>query len=71
MQSAEHDDRRGTRRRRQIQRRFLVAHQRNQLVIDDLDRLLARRDALEDILADALGPDLADEAFRHLLVDIR
>jgi hypothetical protein len=38
--------------------------------VDDLDDLLSGRQALENFLADCLGPDVPDEVFDDLKVDV-
>ena len=43
----------------------------DQLVVDDLDDLLAGRQALEDLVADGLLADARDEVLDDLEVDVR
>ena len=38
--------------------------------MDDLDDLLSGRQALEHLFADCLGPDVPDEVFDDLKVDV-
>jgi len=44
--------------------------QRNELVADDLDDLLARRQSLEDIHAHSTLADLFNQLFNNLVIDI-
>ena len=46
------------------------AHQRGQLVVDDLHDLLAGREALQDVLADRALADARDEIPHDLEVDV-
>src|SRR5262245_16647559 len=46
------------------------AHQGRQLVVDDLHDLLARRDALQDLLTERPLPDLSNEVLDDLEVDV-
>ena len=46
------------------------AHQVAQLVVDDLDHLLRRGQALQNIRADGLFGDRFDEVLDHLEVDV-
>ena len=48
-----------------------LAEELHQLVVDDLDDLLAGGDALQDFLADALGLDALDELTRDLEMHVR
>ena len=66
---ADHQDRR-RRCRRQIQRRRLGAQHLDQIVMDDLDHLLAGRDRTQDLLADGPLAHLVDEGFDHVEGDI-
>ena len=68
LQSEQQHDAR--RRRVFLQAAFGVAKQRQQLVADDLDDLLARRQALEDRLVHRLVADAVDERLDDLEVDV-
>ena len=68
MQADQHD--RG-RLVREIQFGNASAQQFDQLVVDDLDDLLAGGDAFDHILADAFGFDRLDEFGDHVEVDVR
>jgi len=48
-----------------------AAHQLDETVMDDLDYLLARRDALQDVLSDRPFSHVLREFLHHLEVDIR
>ena len=50
--------------------RVAGAHQRGQLLVDDLHDLLARVEALQDVLADRALLDLGDEVLDDLEVDV-
>ncbi len=52
-------------------RRLLLAQHRDQLVVDDLDELVARPDALEHVGADRLGLDPLEELAREIEADVR
>ena len=52
------------------QARGALAEELHELVVDDLDDLLARGDALEDLLAGALGLDPVDEVAGDLEIDV-
>ncbi len=47
-----------------------AAEQLDELIVDDLDDRLARRQRLEDVLADGLFADAVDEALDDLEVDV-
>ena len=68
LQPDQQDDR--GRHRREGDRRLLLAEHRHQLVIDDLDELLARPDGLEDILADGLGLHPLEELAGQVEADV-
>ena len=51
-------------------RRFLAAHQGDQLLVDDLDDLLGRGQALHDLLAHGALRHLCTEVLGHLVVDV-
>ena len=54
----------------QIQPRILRTEQVHQFVVDNLDDLLSRLDALDDLLAERLGLDPFDEVAGHLEIHI-
>ena len=54
----------------QLQARVGRAQQLHQLVVDDLDDLLARLNALDDLLAEGLGLDALDEIARDLEIHV-
>ena len=54
----------------QLQAGVLGAEQVHQLVVDDLDDLLARLNALDDLLAEGLGLDALNEVPRHLEIHV-
>ena len=53
-----------------IEFRFGGPHEFDEFVMDDLDRLLAGRDALDDSLAETCLADLGDEFIGDLDVDV-
>ena len=53
-----------------MQLRLGPAQQRDQLFVDDLDDLLARREARQDLLTDSALLDPADEVLDDLEVDV-
>ena len=69
LQAAEHDDGLALVLDDQT-RRFLAAHQGDQLLVDDLDDLLGRGQALHDLLAHGALGDLCAEILRHFVVDV-
>ena len=69
LQAAHHDDRRGLAGK--VQAGVFRAHQRGQLVVDDLDDHLRGREALEDLVPHRLGGDVGDELLGDLVVDVR
>ena len=60
----------GRRHGREIDRRRRRPHQRDELVVDDLDDELARRQAPQHFLADGLLLDLVDEILDDLVIDV-
>src|SRR5208282_2866216 len=54
----------------QLETRIGRAEQLDQLVMDDLDDLLPRLNALDDLLAEGLGLDALDEIPRNLEVHV-
>ena len=69
LQAAEHDD--GLALVLDDQTRgFLAAHQGDQLLVDDLDDLLGRGQALHDLLAHGALGDLCAEVLRYFVVDV-
>ena len=56
---------------RQVEGPVAGRQQRDQLVVDDLDDLLAGRQALEDLVADRPLADARDEVLDDLEVDVR
>jgi hypothetical protein len=55
----------------QLQLRRALAHQARQLLVDDLHDLLARRQALEDVLAEGALAHVRDEVTDDCEVDVR
>jgi hypothetical protein len=51
-------------------RRAVAAERRHQLIVDDLDDLLAGLHRLDDVLADRLDLHLGDEVFDHRQRDV-
>ncbi len=69
LQAAEHDD--GLALVLDVQAGgFAAAHQGNQLLVDDLDHLLGRGQALHDLLTHGALGDLCAEVLGNLVVDI-
>ena len=68
LQTAHHDD--GRRVRGHFQPLLAAAHQRGQLLVDDLDDHLRGRQALHHILADGALRDALCEVLRNLVVDV-
>src|SRR2546425_3754244 len=64
------NEQRASRTAAQVERRVLRAQQSDQLVVDDFDDLLARLNALNDLLADRLFLDSLDEIAGDLEIDI-
>jgi hypothetical protein len=69
LQAAEHDDRGSVAALRQLV--VHRPHQRDELLVDDLDDLFCRVDAGQHLLADGLGLDVGDELLHHVQVDVR
>ena len=69
LQAGEQDDRR--RPAREGESRCARAHQRRQLVVDDLHDLLAGRDALQHVLAERALAHLRHEVLDDLEIDVR
>ena len=69
LQTAHHDD--GWDLGRKVDAAVGGTHQLGQLVAHDLDDLLRRGQAGEDLLADSLFGDLFDKVLGHLVVDVR
>ena len=69
LEAGEQDD--GRRASREREPRVARAHQRGQLVMDDLHDLLAGCNALEDVLAERALAHTPDEALHDLEVDVR
>ena len=69
LQTAEHDDGLPLVLDDQL-RSFLAAHQSDQLLVDDLDHLLGRGQALHDLLAHGALRHLCTEVLGHLVVDV-
>src|SRR5690606_25051577 len=69
LEAAEEDHRR--RPGGELDPGVLAAHQGRQLVPDNTDHLLGRREALQDLLAHRPGPDPLQEVFHHPEVDVR
>jgi hypothetical protein len=69
LQSRQQDHDR--RLRPQVQRPHALAHQRDQLVVDDADQRLAGRQALVELLPDDLGTHRIDERLDHRQRDVR
>ena len=70
LQAAHHDHRR--RLGLDVDARGLAAaHQFRQLVVDDLDDLLRRGQALHDLLSHGALGDAGDKIFRNFIVDVR
>ena len=68
LQAGKQDHRRRPARERK--HRAAGAHQRGQLLVDHLHDLLARREALQDLLAEGALAHLGHEALDHLEVDV-
>ncbi len=69
LEAHHHDDR--GRHGRELDPRVLAAHQLPQLVPDDLDDLVPRRQALQHVLPHGLDPHALDEVLDDLEVDVR
>ena len=69
LEPGEEDRRRRPRRERKL--RGAQAHERGELVVDDLHHLLAGRQALADVLAERPLAHVADELAGDLEVDVR
>src|SRR5918911_2798700 len=69
LEADEHDDR--WRLRRGVKGYPLGAENVDQLIPDDADHLLGRRQRLEHLLADRALPDRGDEVLDDLEVDVR
>ena len=69
LQSRQQDHDR--RLRPQVERPHALAHQRDQLVVDDADQRLARRQALVELLPDDLGAHRLDERLDDRQRDVR
>ena len=65
---AHHQDAGG---RIEIERRGVAAEQSGQLIVENLNDLLAGRDAAQDILAERLGLDASDEVLGDLEMHVR
>ena len=68
LQADKHDDRR--RRVGHANAALPAAHQGTQLVVDDFDDLLRRRQAFQNILAHCLFADAGDKILDHAEVDV-
>jgi hypothetical protein len=68
LQADEHVDRR--RRIRELQARFRAAEQIDELVVNDLDDRLTRRERLQHVGADGALFDRVDEIFGNREVDV-
>ena len=68
LQADQHHDRRCT---GHAEGAIAGAEHRGQLIVDDLDDLLAGVDALEDLVADRAFLDARDEVLDDLVVDVR
>ena len=68
LQATDEDD---GRRTAEDELRVGVAHERGQLLVDDLDDLLSRVEALEHVVAESARAYTLDEALRDLEVDVR
>ncbi len=67
----EADHRDDSRVARQVESPIAGRQELDELVVDDLDHLLPRRQAVEDVVADRLLADAGDEILDHLEVDVR
>ena len=68
LEAHQHDD--GGRGGSHGQAMPAAAQELDQLVVDDLDHLLGRRQGFQDVLADRLAPDGVDEGPHDLEVDV-
>jgi hypothetical protein len=68
LEADHHDDRR--RNRAELETLTLLAEHRGELVVDDLDELLARRDGAKLRDADGFLLDTFEELTRQLEVDV-